>query len=383
MTGVLKRTWPIALLAFALTLSVAMNIRNYDWNITSVFHMDDVLHQSQPMPKDFVILKVPSYDGAQYYQIARNMPVIFDPSRWNELTEKNPGSYAYQRFLLPFSAYILSLGNESALPFAFVLINILSLLAAALLFLRSPNGNPLSTLALGLCPAAMVAMHFTLAEPLTILLITGSLLRIEKLKKIDWLTVVLLSLVVLAREVNILLIAFLIGYSLLKKKPIDAVKLLTPLLCFLFLHTIIYLIFGNIPFLMSAAAHQFPGRAAFDVLIGHRGYNQYTLSSVALLVGFVIPCLVWTGRDILKTKSLELFPFGAFCFLCLMLIMPDYIWGSITSIGRVITPVYPLTILALAKRDTVVARLLTTSILLLGIGTSIGLALQVHPFGIA
>ncbi len=383
MNGVLKRFWPIALLALALTLSVAMNIRNYDWNLTSVFHMDDVLHQSQPMPKEFVILKVPSYDGAQYYQIARNMPVIFSPARWHELTEKNPGSYAYQRFLLAFAAYVLSFGNESALPFAFVLINIVSLLGAAFLMLRRNKNHALSALALGLCPAAMVAMHFTLAEPLTILLITATLLRIEKQKKIDWLTVLLLSLVVLAREVNILLIGFLIGYSLLKKKPIDAAKLLIPVLSFLALHSLIYIIFGNIPFLMSAAAHQFPGRAAFDVLIGNRGYNQYTLSSVALLLGFVIPCLLWTGRDIVKTRSLELFPCGAFCFLCLMLIMPDYIWGSITSIGRVITPVYPLTILALAKRDTVVSKLLTTSILLLGIGTSIGLALQVHPFGVA
>lgn len=382
MNPVLKRAWPIALLAFALSLSVAMNIRNYDWNISSVFHMDNVLNESHPMPENFVILKVPSYDGAQYYQIARNMPVIFSPARWHELTEKNPGSYAYQRFLLPFAAYVLSFGNEPALPFAFVLINIASLLGAAFLILRRDKNHALSALALGLCPAAAVAMHFTLAEPLTILLITGSLLRMEKLKKIDWLTLVLLSLVVLAREVNILLIAFLIGYSLLRKKPIDALKLLIPVFSFLVLHGLIYVIFGNIPFLMSTAARQFPGQAAFDVLIGSRGYNQYTLSSVALLLGFVIPSLLWTGRDILKTKSLELFPFGAFCFLCLMLIMPDYIWGSITSIGRVITPVYPLTILALAKRDTVVARLLTISILLLGIGTSIGLALQIHPFGV-
>ncbi len=382
MKGNCLRYRPVALLALVLTLSVAMNIRNYDWNITTVFHMDDVLNQSHPMPKNFVILKVPSYDGAQYYQIARNMPAIFDSTRWHELAEKSPGSYAYQRFLLPFLAYVLSLGYEPVLPYAFVLINILSLLGTAFLILRSDKHNALSALALGLCPAAAVAMHFTLAEPLTILLITASLLRMEKYKKIDALTIFLLSLVVLTREVNILLIAFLIGYSLLKNKPLDALKLVIPVLCFLLLHSLIYVIFGNIPFLMSAAAHQFPGRAAFDILIGNRGYNQYTLSSVALLLGFVIPNLLWTGREILKTRSLELFSFGSFAFLCLMLIMPDYIWGSITSIGRVITPVYPLTILALSNRKTVLTRLLTLSILCLGIGTSIGLALQVHPFGI-
>ncbi|MSR67567.1 hypothetical protein EXS65_01940 [Candidatus Peribacteria bacterium] len=383
MNATLRRYWPTALLALALATIVAMNIRPYGWNITAVFHMDHVIHDAHAMPKDFVVLGVPAYDGAQYYQIARNIPIVFQPSKWNELRNTSPVSYAYQRFLLPLAAYMLSLGQEETLPWAFVLINIAALLLTATVVLRWNKGHPLTALALALSPTAMVAIHFTLAEPLTLLLITVSLLRIDKTKKIDAVTIALLSLLVWAREVNILFILFLIGYFLFKKHWRHAIVLLIPVGSFLLLHSLIYAIFGDIPFLISTGAHQFPGQAAYDVLVGHRGYDRYTLSSVALLLGFVLPALLWTGREILKTRSLDLLPFGAFAFLCLMLIMPDYIWGSITSIGRVITPVYPLTLLALCKHRTFSAKLLTLSILLLGIGTGIGLMLQIHPFTLA
>jgi RsiW-degrading membrane proteinase PrsW (M82 family) len=63
-----------------------------------------------------------------------------------------------------------------------------------------------------------------------------------------------------------------------------------------------------------------------------------------------------------------------------MLVMPDYIWGSITSIGRVITPIYPLFIFLLMERDTKWSRTLAVIILLIGIGAAIGLATSIHPY---
>jgi hypothetical protein len=51
-----------------------------------------------------------------------------------------------------------------------------------------------------------------------------------------------------------------------------------------------------------------------------------------------------------------------------------------TSIGRVITPVYPLFLFAAAERDTWIARGLAVIVLILGLATAIGLALSVHPY---
>jgi len=66
-----------------------------------------------------------------------------------------------------------------------------------------------------------------------------------------------------------------------------------------------------------------------------------------------------------------------------MTMMAPDIWGSITSIGRVITPVYPLALVYSASRDTIVSRVIAAMILLIGIVTALGLALIAHPFILA
>lgn len=367
------------MLSFALTLVILLNIRPYEFNVTSIFHVDEVLSSQHVMPRGFIVLKVPSYDGAQYYQIARNIPTVFTPSHWNKLRDISPGSYAYQRFLLPLFAYILSAGQTSALPYAFLFINVCALLLTAGEMMHRKK-HPIYILALCLSPAAMVAMHFTLAEPLTIFLITTFLLRYGERKKIEWIDVLLLSCVVLAREVNILFIAYLIGFSLMKKNWHDAGKLLIPAVIFIMWHVVIFGIFGNIPFLISAEAKVFPLSEPIRNMLGVYGYDQFSLSSIVLFFGFVLPGIIWVCRDIWQRKNIEILSLGSLMFFGVMALMPHYIWGSITSIGRVITPIYPLYVLAIASRDTYVTRMLALLILLIGLGTALGLGLSIHPF---
>lgn len=378
----LRHYWPVALLALTLATIIGFTIRPYESNVTTLFHMDHTLGDQIALPKGFVVLGIPSYDGAQYYQVARNMPKIVNPYRWDEIRSGSPGSYAYQRFLLPLTAYIVSFGQDAALPYAFVLINVLALLGTCMLMLQWRPRFVTAFYALALClsPAAMVAMHFTLAEPLTILLITALLIRYDNYDRIKPLDITLLSLLVLAREVNILFVLFLLGFFLLKKKWMYALWMLIPIAIFLAWHSVIYLMFNNIPFLISAGAHQLPGKAAFDVVMGNRGYDRYTISAVALCVGLVLPAIFWTADELLRRWKITMLPLGALAFLCLMAIMPDYIWGSITSIGRVITPMYPLLILHCADRDTFAARYFALATMGLGLATAIGLGMIVHPY---
>lgn len=379
MKRYVKQAWPVLALFGALVIVVLLNIRPYGYNVTAIFHMDARTAEGNVMPKNFVILNAPSYDGAQYYQVARNVPTIASPTAWDTL-KKNPGSYAYQRFLLPLTAYLLSFGSIALLPWAFLVINITALLVAAFLIVERKPHLGLYALALGLSPAAMVAMHFTLAEPLTIVLITAFLLRYTKRQRIEWMDVLLLSGLVLAREVNILFIAFVVGFSMLTMRWRDIVMLAAPVIVFVGWHSVIYGMFGDVPFLISAEAKQFPGSAAMKVVLGLRGYDRYTLSAAALFLGFVVPGVVYVLTDIAKRKRIEILSLGALAFFGVMLLMPDYIWGSVTSIGRVITPVYPLFLLLLAERNTKTSKVLATIILLLGIGTAVGLALSTHPF---
>ena len=374
------RLWIPGLASILLLGISALTLQPYAGNPTAFFHMDTVIPADHPLPPHFVVLDLPSYDGAQYYQIARNVPLFFSVKGWMEIATTSPGAYAYQRILLPAAAYVLALGQVRLLPWSFLLINLLSLLGACILVARTGRDNGIYALALAFSPAAMVALHFSLAEPLSLVLLTAFLLRYRVRERLETADVLLLLLFVLTREVNILFIGCLLLYSLWKRRWHDLFLLVIPCTAFLALHTLIYKIFDQIPFLMSAEKRTWPFMAIVELLSGARDFNRYTLSGIALFVGFVLPALLWTIWTIVRRKDHSFLALTTLAFLLVMTTMPDHIWGSITSIGRVITPVYPLFVLLASEHDTNVSRVLAGVLLLIGLTTGIGLALTLHPF---
>ena len=375
-----RQYWPVVALLMILIGLLTVTLIPYRGNVTALFHMDrEVAARGRyPLPVGFIVLTVPAYDGAQYYQIARSVPQIFT-AEWPAIRSSAPGAYAYQRFLLPVLAWLLTLGQESLLPYAFLLINLGSLLLTAMVLLKK-NIKPLYVLAITLSPAATVAMHFSLAEPLTILLLTFFLLRTKKSAALEPLDLLLLSLLVITREVNILFIAFLGAFLLWKQRWHDVFLLIVPLTAFFILHGWIYHVFGSVPFLLSTGNRSLPFSSPLKILLDISGTNRLTLSSIALLLLFVFPALTWTLHEIIRHRRKDILTIGSFIFLLLMSMMSPNIWGSITSIGRVITPVYPLVLLAASERDTTVTRAIAIGVLLLGIAIAIGLALTAHPF---
>ena len=383
----LERYWPVGAVALALLCVTALTLKPYNGNVTALFHLDQQMAEIHPVPEGFVVLQMPGYDGMQYYEIARMMPDIVQPSHWSMLKATVPLSYAYQRILLPVAAYVLSLGMVSVLPYAFLFINIAALLATCFLVLRWKPDAKLYAMALALCPAALLAIHFSLAEPLTLVLLTAFLIRRFPATskspvqwKLDVLDIVLLSLLILSREVNVLFIGLLIVWSLWKRQWRSCALIIIPLAIFAAWHSIIYLIFGDIPFLTSAAKHALPFQSLFEVLRGVQGYNQLTASSIAYALFFYLPAIIWICIRIVRRRSVEFLEFAALAFLGLMSVMSWDIWGSMTSIGRVITPVYPLVVLYAAKYDSWAARWIACALIALGLGIGIALALIVHPF---
>jgi|CXWL01.1.fsa_nt_gi hypothetical protein len=384
MTLTAKHSWPLAILAVLFFGILTLTLKPYDWNPSALFHLDQLTADTHGIPKNMIVLQMPGYDGEQYYQIARKMRDVFDRSHWPLLANTPTIAYSYQRFLLPLFAFGLSLGREAWLPYAFLAIQLISLLTIGYLMLKQYPKKPLYAWALALCPAALIGLHFSLAEPLTLALLTTFLLRFGTRNTLRTFDIILLSLFVLTREVNILFIGVLLLYLLWSKRWRDAVLLIIPIGSFFALHTLIYGIFAEIPFFWSADKRTLPFTAILDILQGLKGYNIYTLSSVALFLGFVLPAFLWSASNIIRRNEEDFFlPLASFIFLCLMLAMPDHIWGSITSIGRVITPVYPLVLLQAAERDTLSGRLIAIGILLLGVGASISLALIVHPYALS
>ncbi|MFA6523271.1 MAG: hypothetical protein WCS85_02795 [Candidatus Peribacteraceae bacterium] len=379
MRAKIRKHWPILLLAFILASLLTLTLLPYNGNVSALFHLDTPLAENHVPPSGFVVLSVPAYDGAQYYQLARTLPLVMT-GQWEAVRQRLPGPYAWQRILLPVLAFTFALGQDALLPWSFLLIQFLCLLGTATLIIETNRRWWPYALALALSPAALIGLHFSLAEPLTIFLLTALLLRYRKRSHLHAFDLFLLSLLVLTREVNILVVGLLFLYSLWKKQWHEALLLFIPAGAFLAWHGVIFGIFGSIPFLWSTAKFTFPFGAVVPLLAGTYGYNRLTLTSIPLALLFVLPALLWSLDEMIRKRQRTFLPLAAFTFLALMTMMPIVIWGSITSIGRVITPVYPAILLHAATRDTLPAKYFAAAVLLLGLGGALALATSVHPF---
>jgi hypothetical protein len=359
---------------------IALSLAPYRGNASAFFHLDRDMASYHRPPHGFVVLEVPGYDGMQYEAIARQMPEILSSGSWPLLRVSRPTSYAYQRILLPALAWLLSAGHERLFPYTFLAINIFSLLGAAAILLVTHRKAPLYALALALSPAALIGLHFSLAEPLSLLLLTCFLVRYVPREHVGPIDVLLLSLLGLTREIYLFLILVVLAYSLVRGRWRDSLLCCIPLLMFLGWHAVIYAIFGDIPFLMSTGKHAFPFAAILEILLGEKGFNRFTLSSLAFFFLFVLPAIVVLVRHIVRTRDWSFLPLASLFFFGVLSVMPDHIWGSITSIGRVITPIEPLFLVFALQHGRRSTQIIATNILLIGLISGFALALLPHPF---
>lgn len=344
-------------------------LKPYGGNPSALFHLDRSIAD---VPAQFIVLTVPGYDGMQYFRIAKTLPQF--------VTQPATIAYSYQRILLPVLAWLIAFGQTTFLPWSFLLINLAALVISCITALKYFPKQRVAAAAIALSPAGLIGLHFSLAEPLTLALLTAFLCRFLTTKKTRAFDVGLLSLLCLAREVNVLFVLLLTVWLLWQKQYRSALLMLIPLAVFFCLHLLIFQIFHEVPFLWSTGKNTLPFQEIVALLSGQHGYNLLTLSSIALIIGFVLPALVWAAKTSWQTRGQSFAPLAALAFLLLMCMMPDHIWGSITSIGRVITPVYPLVLLGGALHDNRLSRTIRWSTLALGCIAGFGLASIVHPF---
>lgn len=369
----------IGLLALSFAVLLGLYLAPYSYNPSALFHMDERVAKESPLPSPFVVLTVPAYDGAMYFRVAEYIPSLFDASSWPTLRSYAPQGYAYQRFLLPFSAHLLALGHDTFLPWTFLLINVLSLLVTGFFVLRSTN-KILPALAFALCPSATLGFHFSTAEPLNLLLLAVLLFRLDRRTALGVIDALLLVLCVLSREVNIILAVSLLLWLLAHRRWRDAGFVLPSIAIFVLWQAYLYAVFGTIPFFVNGSHATIPFLAPLQILFGHTGFTKYSLSSIVLFLFFVIPSTLFVLRDLLRDRQhMRLLPFLLLAYLGVMWAMPLHIWGSITSIGRAITPVYPLAIVVFASQKGV-ARFMPLLILLIGLSAGLGIAMIHHPF---
>ena len=103
------------------------------------------------------------YDGQFYYFMAR------DP--WHAYQYMDNAPYRYQRIVYSLLVYVVSLGQESLVPFMLLLVNFLSIVLSVEIVARLLAKRKLSpwfSLAIGLYFGQATALIFDTTEPLTI-----------------------------------------------------------------------------------------------------------------------------------------------------------------------------------------------------------------------
>ena len=389
----MSRTQKKTLLGIGLVLValVLLAISRYDWNMSALLHMSRDFGQTYDAPKGTVLYEDGGYDGMLYYQIARDIPEILfgntQTSQRDVSTAPLYGNvYRAQRILLPLFAFTLSFGKDVLLPYALLLINIASVIGALALAFAYQRKVSIGALAIALNPAALVGILFSLTEPLSLFFITLFLFLWKRAgERITFWSAVTLALAMLARETTVFLILPLAVFSLLKKEWKNTFFCLLSLIPFALWTLFLVDRFGALPLETSAGMLNIPFSGPLDLLQRSLAENitAYRLSSLSFLVLFFLPLALievyrwWKGREGGMLGSLLL------VLIVAMLCLDAHIWGVITSIGRAVTPLYPVFAFKAMEEGGRMERTLSGSLILVSIVAAVGIALVTHPFTLA
>jgi hypothetical protein len=179
----------------------------------------------------------------------------------------------------------------------------------------------------------------------------------------------------------VFLIGLLFVWFLWKRQWKDAALVLIPMALLVAWQYFLVMRLGAVAFQANGNVIDFPFLGPITLI--HwltEGLNSYRLSALGLLL-FVIPLFIALGKEWLQ-KRLKI---GVYAFLltgltCTMLSMDSHMWGAITSIGRVVTPIYPVYALYASERDTWVERSLSAILIVVSVVAAIGIAWVKHPF---
>ncbi|MBT3834747.1 hypothetical protein HOF56_00705 [Candidatus Peribacteria bacterium] len=393
-----KERYIIGLVVVILLSLTFFATKNYNGNLSSLLRIGKMFSETHEMPSGLVAYDPVGYDGELYYQMARNIPQFFLGNDHSDIPFYD-NAYRWQRILLPMTVYGLSFGNESWFPNMFIRINLIAIILSFLLTIKLIGKLNIHTLTSVFNPAALVGLLFCLTEPLSLLFITAFLLRWKKKEmQIDTLQILFLTLALFARETTLFLIVLLMALCVIPEKYRQVVSgkwlvvskfnqlflLFIPIAAFTLWQVVLYLRLGEIPMANGSGMVDWKFLGTFG-LIGRAiaDLNPYVLSSLAFLFLFVLPLLLyglylWFKKD---KKTPILFILGGLTVA--MLSMNVALWGVLTSIGRVITPIYPVYAIAASESDSRPFKMLSASLIAVSIILAVGIVIQKHMFVIS
>lgn len=367
-------------LAAILVGLVGLGASHYGGNVSGLLHMDVPFGETHRVPPGIVLYEDAAYDGMLYYQVARDVPELFTG---RHIVLDSP--YRFQRILLPLFANAVTLGSERWFPWALLLLNLGAVLGSFALMAAMLHRANVHAWTVALNPAATVGVLYSLTEPLSLFFVVAFLRLWDRAgMRVTWWGILALTLSLFARETTVFLLGLLFLWSLWKRRWTEAGMAVVPMLPFVAWQRFLALRFGDVGFQANANVVSFPFEGPFDLLRSlATGITSYRLSAAALLI-FVLPLLGVLLREWSRKKTtIGVLPFLVSGLVGAMLCMDPHMWGAITSIGRVVTPIYPVYALYAARADTRAHRMVSWALIAVTLVASVGIASVPHPYRVS
>jgi len=378
----MKRLSPsaaIVLAGIALCALSLFGVRQYDWNVSALLHMDVVFGMDHAIAPGVVLYKDGGYDGMLYYEVAKDLPSLFSGGG---VSLDSP--YRFQRVVLPLLVYGFSFGNPTRFPMVTLLLNLAAILGTFVIVLRTVKKVNIHAFAIVFNPAMLVGLLYALTEPLSMFFMTIFFARWEKKgRTVDWAGALALLLSLLARETTVFLIGLLVLWLLYRRQWRQLLPLVVAGILFVAWQWFLYARLGSLPFRTGGGILTWPFHGPAMTLwwaVTQGGMKQlYRLSSLALLT-FVVGLAASLVVDWKKKAGTQpvLFLLSGLTFV--MFSMDPHMWGALTSIGRVVTPFYPAYVMYASSRDTPLYRVLSWFLVGFSVIAAIGIAAVEHPY---
>lgn len=370
----------LGLTAVALLFLVFLGVRHYGGNVSGLLHMDVPFGEAHQVPPGVVLYTDAAYDGMLYYQVARDLPALV---RGEQPSLDSP--YRFQRILLPALTYAVTLGNERAFPHAILVINLLCVIGSLALMLAITRRVSIHALTVVLNPAALVGVLYALTEPLSLFFMMVFFWLWQRAgRRVTVFGIVALILSLFARETTVFLIGLLFLWSVWERRWKEAALLLVPVPLFILWQFALVQIMGDVGFQANGNVVSLPFGGPLQLILWLiEGITLYRLSGIALF-GFVFLLFLAVGREWAQKRTqigVLAFLLGGLTFT--MLCMDSHMWGAITSIGRVVTPIYPVYALYAAEKDTRTERALSAVLIAVSVVAAVGIASIPHPYVIS
>jgi hypothetical protein len=370
----------LVLAGAALASLVAINVSQYGWNVSGLLHLDVPAGESYGVPAGVVLYTDGAYDGMLYYQVARDLPALIagTPTRLDS-------PYRFQRIVLPLLTYAVTLGNERAFPAALLLLNIAASLGALALYLLITKRADVHAATVILNPAILVGVLYSLTEPMSIFfMMLFFWLWLKNGQRLTWLSLAAITLSLFARETTIFLIALLMLWSVCHKQWKQAALILLPIGVLAAWQYLLVLQLGAAGFQANGNIIDLPFQGPYKALVwaftddGIR--RMYRLASLALFAFLAALCVMLAKQWRRERARIPVFAFLLSGLCATMLSMDAHMWGAITSIGRVVTPLYPVYALYSHSRDTRQVRAVSWMLICVSVVTAVGIAFIGHPY---